>query len=197
MVVAPSLKRSTDRRRGSYRSCTFASLLALAVFAALPTAQAQTVSDEYRLKAAFIYRFPQFVDWPARALDGRRTIDLCVLAPNPFGSVLNELVDGETLGGRALVVRQVDSPALFDTCQLLFLPGASLARRAVLQRVESLPVLTVSDAPRFLEEGGIVQLRLVDNRVRFDINASAANRAGLRLSSQLLRLAVNVRGGPS
>ena len=74
------------------------------------------------------------------------------------------------------------------------LPDELAARRAVLQSIESSPILTVSDAPRFLDEGGIVQLKLVDNRVRFAIDATAARRAGLRLSAQLLRLAIQVRG---
>lgn len=195
MVLARSHTRSTKPSWHPHKWGKLAAIV-MAAFVAM-SVRAQNVPDEYRLKAAFVYRFPQFVDWPSRALDGRNTIDLCVLAPSPFGSVLQELADGETLGGRALMVRQFDSAGPIDTCHLLFLPNASRVRRAVLQHVANLPILTVGDAPGFLDEGGIVQLRLVDKRVRFEINASAADRAGLRLSSQLLRLAVNIRGGPS
>jgi hypothetical protein len=164
---------------------------------AAPAFAASPVTQEYRLKAAFLYRFPQFVEWPARALDGRATVDLCVVAPNPFGAVLDELVEGETLGGRVLRVRQLDGGAQAPSCHVVFLPGDAAVRRIVLRQVATVPVLTVSDSPQFLNEGGIIQLSVVDNRVRFEINASAADRAGLRLSSQLLRLALNVRRGPS
>lgn len=157
---------------------------------------AQSVSDEYRLKAAFLSRFPQFVEWPAPALDGRPTIDLCLIDPHPFGRVLADLVRGEQLGGRTLTVRQVAANAVAD-CQLLYLPEELPSRKTVLKQVGQVPVLTVSDAPRFLDEGGIVQLTIVDKRVRFEIDADAAQRAGLRLSAQLLRLAVQVRGGRS
>jgi hypothetical protein len=196
MVLPYSLEQFSAWRR-PHRRWTFTSLLAVVFLVALPTVHGQSPADEYRLKAAFIYRFPQFVDWPLNVLDGRRAIELCVLAPNPFGAVLQELVAGDTLRGRLLVVRHIEDEESIDACHVLFLPTASRTRRAVLQQVAGLPILTVGDAPSFLDEGGIVQLRLIDNRVRFEIDASAAGRAGLRLSSQLLRLAVRVRGVPT
>jgi hypothetical protein len=157
----------------------------------------QPIADEYRLKAAFIYKFAQFTEWPAPALAGRKTIELCVLEPNPFGRVLVELVEGETLAGRPLQVRRLDRGATLETCHVLFLPARAPERRDLLKRVAATPVLTVSDAANFLDEGGIVQLRVVADRTRFDISVAAAVKAQLRLSSQLLRLAMNVRGGPS
>jgi hypothetical protein len=93
-------------------------------------------------------------------------------------------------------VREVTA-ATIGGCQLLYLPNDLSTRKAVLESVGATPILTVSDAPKFLDEGGIVQLMLVENRVRFEIDATAAQRAGLRLSAQLLRLAVQVRGEPS
>jgi hypothetical protein len=158
------------------------------------TTAAQQVPDEYRLKAAFIYHFPQFVEWPPTALEGRATVDLCVLDPNPFGGVLEDLAEGEALAGRPLAVRRVDVNAT-DNCQVLYLPGSVTNRKVILQRVSRLPVLTVSDAPEFLDEGGTVLLRVVSNRVRFEVNVGAAETAGLRISPQLLRLALRVRGG--
>jgi hypothetical protein len=125
-------------------------------------------------------------------LDGRRSIDLCVLAPNPFGGVLEQLVEGEALAGRRLAVRYVHADGV-SACHLLFIPSGVTERKALLQRIAASPILTVSDATRFLDEGGMVQLTMVQNRVRFEISTGAAGRAGLRLSAQLLRLAVNVR----
>jgi hypothetical protein len=178
------------------RSGVFASWLAAALALATPLV-AQDVSQEYRLKAAFVFRFPQFVEWPPRALESRSTIDICVLAPNPFGAALSELAEGESIGERRLVVRYVGGADEVDSCQVVYLPASSPERKTLVARLASRPILTVSDAPRFLDEGGMVQLRVVASRVRFDISAAAAERAGLRLSAQLLRLAMNVRGGPA
>jgi hypothetical protein len=165
--------------------------------ASVPLGGWQDVSNASRVKAAILYRFPGFVEWPAEAVEGRTTLDICVLGPTtPFGTVLDELVAGEALGGRALNVRLV-TPRNADTCHVLFVPDGSDAKRTVLASVADRPVLTISDADRFLDEGGIVQLRLLDDRVRFEVDLSAAERAGIRLSAQLLRLALRVRGGTS
>jgi hypothetical protein len=167
-----------------------AGLLALAV----RTAWSQPVSPEYRVKAAFVSSFARFVEWPAAAVRERPALDLCVLHPSPFGRVLQELADGETVRGRPLAVRQVRADAA-ATCHLLFVPADAGGRRQLLQRLAREPVLTVGDAPDFLDDGGTIAFRVVDNRVRFDINSAAAEAAGLRISAQLLRLAERGRRG--
>jgi hypothetical protein len=165
--------------------------LAIFLVASLGVAAAGDVTNEARVKAAFLVKFPQFVEWPAAALEGRRTVDLCVLGPVPFGSVLDELTAGEKLDGRPFAVRRVDATAV-RSCQVLFLSEATGVRESVLRTLATVPVLTVSDAPRFLDEGGIIQLHVVAGRVRFNISVSAATRAGLRLNAQLLQLADRV-----
>jgi len=166
--------------------------LAITCFAAQPDPQSS--SDEYRLKAAFVYRFPQFVEWPAAALQNSRTLDICVLAPNPFGSDLEQLVSGETIAGRALRVRVVSGVGSFAGCHALF-AGAGSDGAAALKAVANRPVLTVGETDQFLDHGGIIALKIVDRRVRFDVNAANAQRAGLRIDAQLLNLAAAVRGG--
>jgi hypothetical protein len=156
---------------------------------------AQGAPDEHRLKAAFLYRFPQFVEWPAQATAGRTTLDMCVLGPDPFDGVLEELAEGEQLEGRALKVRHPEGDRI-DDCHILYLPATQARRREILRRLNDAPILTVSDAPTFLDEGGMIQLFLRENRLRFNINAGAAEKARIRLSAQLLRLAQTVRGGP-
>lgn len=170
------------------------SLVLLAVIASVSPAWAQNSeqADELRLKAAFVYRFPQFVEWPEDVLNGAQTLDICVASPNPFGATLEQLVEGESLDGRQLNVRHLRRNAPADTCRVLYLPGEAVI--SYLERVADAPVLTISDTPQFLDLGGIIRLTVIDRRVRFEVNASAAERAGLRLSSQLLRLAVAVRG---
>jgi len=154
---------------------------------------AEPPADEYRLKAAFLYRFPEFVAWPSSALEGRQTFDLCVLEPNPFGDALDALAEGESLDGRPVVVRHVKADGA-SGCQVLYLSDRFANRPALIRRLAQTPVLTVGESPHFLDEGGVIQLRLVSGRVRFDVDTDAAERAGLRLSAQLLRLAVTVRG---
>jgi hypothetical protein len=167
-------------------------LLGTALLAA--AVHAQPGVPEYRLKAAFLVKFPQFVDWPAAALDGRKVVDICVVSPTPFGTDLHELVKGETIRGYPLGVRLVTGEASAATCHVLFVPDARLARaRAILRHVAERPVLTVGDRPEFLEAGGIINMKVVDDRVRFEVDLPAAERAGVRLSSQLLRLAESVR----
>lgn len=159
--------------------------------------RAQDHGVEDRLKAAVVSKLPQFVDWPATSLTGRQALDVCVAAPAAFGVDLRALVAGESVKGRPLVVRDVRSDAQIDACHVLFMPAAPKGeRRALLSRASSRPILTVGDDPEFLKEGGIVDLRLVDGRMRFDINVEAARQSGLRISSQLLQLAASVKGHP-
>jgi hypothetical protein len=152
-------------------------------------------ADEYRLKAAFVYRFPQFVEWPSAAFEDSRTLDLCVLRPNPFASDLEQLVAGESLNGRPLRVRVVASTEAVSGCHVLFAGAGSETSAAALDALAGRPVLTVGETDRFLNDGGIIVLKIVNRRVRFEINTANAEKAGLRIDAQLLNLASAVRGG--
>ncbi len=156
---------------------------------------AQDASDEYRLKAAFVYRFPQFVEWPDVAVRDARTLDVCVLDPNPFGSDLEQLVSGETAAGRPLRVRTVSGPEALSGCHVLFAGGHGQATAQVVKAVSDHPVLTIGETEHFLDDGGIIVLRIVGRRVRFDVSSTNARKAGLRIDPQLLSLAAVVRGG--
>jgi hypothetical protein len=109
--------------------------------------------------------------------------------------VLDDMAEGSSVENHPLVVRSVEATARLDGCQVLFLSGTAPGRDTALKRASSLPVLTVSDDEHFLDAGGIIQLRVVSNKVRFDVSLAAARSSGLHLSAQLLRLASNVRGG--
>jgi hypothetical protein len=157
--------------------------------------QAETIPNEYRLKAAFVYQFPQFVEWPTPAWQGAPGVQLCILQPNPFGRELEALVRGESLNGRPYSVREITGPEGVGGCHLLFIPGNAQAGGEVLAAARGSSVLTIGEGERFLDEGGIILLRIVERRVRFEVNAAGAQKVGLRISSQLLSLALNVRGG--
>jgi hypothetical protein len=156
--------------------------------------QAQVV-PESRLKAAIVSKLPQFVEWPEEVLAGRSSYDICVAPPDPFGPDLAALVTDEAVGQRRLVARVVGTPAEVASCHILFLPSAGETPHPLLTATANHPILTVGDAPTFLDQGGMIALRVVDGRMRFDIDVATARRAGLRISSQLLKLAITVRGG--
>jgi hypothetical protein len=179
-------------RRPGQRPLVFL-LVALCGAAGRPAAQ-QPVSNEYRLKAAFIFQFPQFVDWPASALEGAEAVRICVARPNPFGSELSQLVRGESLKGRPIEFAEISEPNAVSGCHMLFL-GAEAPVRGLLKMASGRPVLTVGEGDRFLDDGGVIALRVVGRRIRFEISDANARASGLRISSQLLGLATAVRGG--
>jgi hypothetical protein len=152
----------------------------------------ETQISEYRVKSAFLYNFSRFVTWPEATLQDRTEFSLCVIGTDPFGSQLDKLT-GKAVHSHTLVIRRLNSLAMVDDCHLVYI-GEDTTTTDILLLVRKLPVLTVSDAADFIEQGGIIQFKLVQSKVRFRINIDAANSAGLRISSKLLSLAINVTG---
>jgi hypothetical protein len=145
---------------------------------------AQDVPLEYRVKAAYLFNFAKFVEWPDAASAG--PITLCVAGHNVFGEVLTETIRGEAINGRSLVAHVALAPE--RGCHVLFVPrGAAVAN--YLKAVRGAPVLTVGESDDFVAAGGIVRFVLDGVNVRFEIDAAKAEAAGLRISSRLLRLA--------
>jgi hypothetical protein len=168
--------------------------LVAALLACMPAFSGVTgqPSTEYRIKAAFLYNFTSFVTWPEDPADGAG-FTLCVLGDDPFGNLLDKLA-GKSVNGRQLVIRRLGSLALLDQCKLVFISVASNDQTGdALALLHELPVLTVSDIRGFTELGGIIEFRVIANKVRFDINLSAAEAAGLTISSKLLSLATRFR----
>jgi len=167
--------------------------LLLVLLSAVPgSAQA----PEYDVKAAFLFNFVKFVEWPADAFAGERApVTICVFGKDPFGRVLDSVIQGERLGERSLVVRRPDRLDGLDACHVLFVSPSEKDRMTeVLARVEGEPVLTVGDTDGFLRAGGVVNFKLEGTKVRFVIDQGAAERSGLRISSKLLRLAMTPGG---
>jgi hypothetical protein len=170
-------------------------VLLTAIAACTAVLHGQPLAAVTRVEAAFLSKFPQFVEWPSAALADRPTLDVCVANPDPFGSELDDLLAGETVYGRSIAVRRVDRARDLDGCHVLFLSRRPGRRDPLLDAARSRPILTVGDQDDFLDQGGIIRLRVVAGRVRFDVNPSAAEAVGLRISSQLLQLALTVAGG--
>ena len=157
-------------------------------------ARAQTV-DEYRVKAAFLYNFAKFVEWPPETFQSSTDpIAICTLGYSPYRRGLEEAVRGKTIGSRALVVRQVSDVEQASACQILFVSASERKRAAaILPELKATGVLTVGETEGFAAEGGVVNFRVEDGQVRFEVNVAAAERANLRISSKLLSLAQIVK----
>jgi hypothetical protein len=166
--------------------------LLVAVLLLLPGALAAQTAPEYDVKAAFLYNFTKFVDWPASAFPDTNSLKLCLLGEDPFGRSL-QAVAGEQVGSRKLTVTRTDSLAKAGGCQVLFISRSERERLPqILAMVKESPVLTVGDTKGFVDQGVIVNFILEGSKVRFEINTDAADRAGLKVSSKLLQLAKRI-----
>jgi hypothetical protein len=147
--------------------------------------------SEYQVKAAFLYNFVKFVDWPDTPAAQEGPIEICVLGKDPFGGALERVVEGKTVNGRPLVILRVKEVAAARSCQVLFVSASEAGRVSeITQAVHAWSVLTVSEIDRFSERGGIITFLMEGQRVRFRINPKMAASAGLKISSKLLQLAV-------
>ncbi|MGH9435555.1 MAG: YfiR family protein [Terriglobia bacterium] len=160
-------------------------------------AAGDSAPTEYAVKAAYLYNFSRFVRWPA----SRTTADffrICVLGTDPFGRVLDRVIAGESIDGVKIVARRISLPEEVTGCRILFISSSEAGKLArILAALSNRDVLTVSDLPGFTQDGGMIGFVLEGNRVRFEVNAAAAQQAGLKVSSQVLKLAVKVIKGAS
>jgi hypothetical protein len=151
---------------------------------------------ENDIKAAFLYNFTKFIDWPTPASGTPGPFQVCVLADARFTSAVDRIIAGESVEGRPLARMDPQSPDDARQCAILYVGHGHRDRAApLLAAVRQLPVLTVGDAPRFVEGGGTIGFVLENNRVRFDVSPAAAQRSGLQVSSKLLRVARHVVEG--
>lgn len=187
------------------RRHTFAGMIALAVVAGLAATGSATIGaeflgaqggraqlTEYQLKAAFLLNFTKFIDWP-ESEHGADNVPfaICIYGDDPFGPALDQIVQGESVNGRRLVVRRL-ARSVPESCQVLFFSKLESKIHSVLS---SLPagVLAVGESEHFLSDGGTISFIVENRRVRFGINQRNARSAGLRISSKLLNLAKTVQ----
>lgn len=148
-------------------------------------------SREYQIKAVFLYNFTRFINWPESAFSSPEApFVICVLGADPFGKALDEVIAGETVEGRPLQVRRYQRAEQLQSCQILYVGRSELPHLDdIRQALGDEPVLTVSDAQEFTSRGGMIQLDTVDGKIGLTVNLDASRRAGLTLSSKLLRAA--------
>ena len=142
---------------------------------------------EYRVKAAFLFNFLKFVEWPesAPATASGTPWVLGVLGRDPFGGILAETVRGKKVNGREVIVRHFAHPADIRDCHILFISSAEFQHSGAFVHAG---LLAVGESPGFLDAGGVINFYIEQDRVRFEISPAAARGAGLRIGAQLLKL---------
>jgi hypothetical protein len=172
-------------------------LMAWMIISGLPAVHlAAAALAEYEAKAGFLYHYGWFVTWPATTVQGRDyPFIIGVLGANPFGSVLDEVMRGKTIREHPVVIKYYRRIEDAVSSHILFISASEEPRLPfILQVLDGASVLTVSDLERFTERGGMIALRIMDKKVHFDINVEATERVGLKMSSQLLKLAKVIHG---
>jgi hypothetical protein len=151
-------------------------------------------SSEYLIKAGFIYNFAQLVQWPTLSFSQPDSpIVIGILGTDPFGETIDRVIENKKLGGRSVIIRRLkwgkDLKELRE-CHILFVSSSEKEHLTdMLNTVKWLPILTIGETPGFASRGGIINLTLEGNKVRFEVNVEAAKQANLNISSRLLALA--------
>lgn len=160
-----------------------------------PACRAQGVTEPL-VKAGFVYNFAKFTEWPAGSIAAGAAVQLCLTAGDPLGAVA-QAIDGKPLQGRAVVVRRQVRLEELRHCHIVYITDTDERRQSdALRALRGLPVLSVGDGDGFAEVGGMIGLLSEGGRIQFEVNSDVAQAAGLKISSQLLRLARTVRGRP-
>jgi hypothetical protein len=155
-------------------------------------------ASEYELKATYLYNFGRFVQWSEGAAAAKGdSFPICIFGQDPFGTVLDTTLSGESINGKPVVAKRVSKPQDALDCRVLYISVSEESRlKEIIAGLDKAGVLTVSDIPQFSQRGGMIQFVVVGNKVRFEVNLTSAQDAGLTLSSDLLKVAVAVRKSP-
>jgi hypothetical protein len=151
--------------------------------------------SEYDVKAAYLYNFAKFVEWPPSAPQTSGPVmTIGIWGEDPFGPDLSDLFAGKTVQGKTLQLRRIHSAQEAADCAVVFIKPRDGSVSEIIEALRNRSVLTVGDNPQFIDAGGVIGFRLLRGKVRFDINLNAASTAGLKISSDLLRVANQIRG---
>jgi hypothetical protein len=163
--------------------------IALLLLLAGPARALTQAVSEYQVKAAYVYNFAKFVDWPAESFTSPTApIRLCVLNDRAFQTQLEQIVNGKNITGRPVIAIPVQTGEESRDCQVLYI-NSSQQPRHIFDLLQGTSVLTVGETKGFLEEGGLINFVFQGDQVHFQVNHRAATQAGLRMSSRLLSVA--------
>jgi len=158
-----------------------------------PVAAQKAGATESQVKAAYLYNFGKFVRWQTDRIGSPQTLTICVLGKDPFGAVLDATVEGESIDGKKITVKRLSTIQNLTSCSILFIATSEESRLGpVLSAAQHQGLLTVSDIPHFAEHGGIIGFVMLQDKIRFEVNRSAAEQSHLTLSSELLKVASRV-----
>jgi hypothetical protein len=184
--------QTEQRPRWSGRSNS-TRFICCALIAALASAADSEV--EIRVKAAFIYNFARFVDWPANMVSTSGAMRIGILGSGPLESPLKQVVQGKSANGKRIEVVPFNSLSDAGHCEILWIePSESKHIAEIVRSLAGKPVLTVCNGDPCIRDGGMIAFQIVDDSVRFQINQEAAEHAGLKLSSQLMKVAIPAQG---
>jgi hypothetical protein len=186
----------SSQGRGFLLRCKIAAIVCLLLAASSTLAQQKP--SEYQVEAVYLYNFGRFVEWPAKSASKQTNLfTICVLGEDPFGRSLDAALAGETIGNQKVVAKRILNPQMTSDCRILFISSSEENQlNQVIDALDKHDVLTVSDIPHFSRRRGMIQFVLEENRIRFEVNLTAAQRADLTLSSDLLKVAAVVRKSP-
>jgi hypothetical protein len=196
--IAYNVGITSPGRMGSGRPRSLVLLVMTSILTSFPlNLLAQSSAEEYSVKAAFLFHFAQFVDWPEGAFkDAGSPLTYCTIGEDPFHGSLDAALNGKTVGDRSLRVQHFKQPQDIRGCHVLFV-GTEEEEffPAILARVRGNSVLTVGESEHFVKDGGMIGFLREENKIRFEINLDSALGAKLKMSSRLLALAKAVIGG--
>lgn len=184
------------KKTNRWAAVLLAGTMGLCQQAAIPRGQAADRADEAQVIAALVYNFGKYVEWPeGRYPDASAPHGICVFRETPVFNELQKLARGKLIKQRPVLVRKISQPAEAAPCHVLYTGAADQSSvEAIHRALGKAPVLTVSDSNGYLEKGGMIRLRLVDDEIHFEVNLRPASQAGLRISARLLQLATRVQG---
>lgn len=190
-MLFEACKTKASERLATGRGCLLkvAAIFVILLGSFVSSAQAQA-ANEYQVKAAFLFNFVKFIEWPADSLGEGATFIIGVVGDDPFGSALDQAVAGKYVNGRQLAVRRLKWNENLRACHMIFISSTEQKHLAqILGSLRGAAVLTVGDVGQFNQQGGIINFIMETNKVRFEINAAAGEQARLKISSKLLALA--------
>lgn len=196
LLIMPRIRARSETPRHLQRvaSCALSLLFFLTFPGNLP---GNSAAEEYAVKAAFLFHFAQFVEWPDETFkDANSPLTYCTIGDDPFQGSLDTILSGKTIGTRPFRVVHFKHPQEIQGCQVLFIGAAEkTVLREILAKPKANSALTVGESEHFAQDGGMIGFVLEENKIRFEINLEAAQKAKLKISSRLLALAKNVIGG--
>ncbi|ALG67535.1 YfiR family protein [Beggiatoa leptomitoformis] len=160
-----------------------------------PVAYALSAAEEYEIKATFLYKLGSFLYYPPTTLSDNKnqSFYICILGRDPFQQNIDIVVENQTVHGHAIKVKRLQQVQEANSCHVLFISDSEQARlKTILQALQRLPILTVSDMANFVEQGGMLKFYNEDNKVRLALDSTIINAVAIKPSANLLRVATDI-----